>query len=491
MPALLIPFTPAIRPPLPTVVGSVDYRQMRDQFQRIDELLRTSGIEERFIAQSVEKWQDNRQHVPVEAQVKHQLQACRALRCNIARGLLRDGFRPFAVRLADSPLLQDFCGLNEIDRVVVPAKSTLQRYAHWIDKETLNGIIRDLLGQAHEQPKLLRLEEPVDLETCFLDTTCLKANIHYPVDWVLFRDATRTLIKAIELIRAQGLRHRMEEPRGFLTRMNRLCIEMTHAPKRIDSKRHRKKVLRRMDRLVRSVRDHAQRYRDLLDSHWERSQWTRPQAEVVLRRIDAILALLPAARNQALQRILREQPVPNEAKVLSLYEPDVRVILRNKVSAPVEFGNTLLLGESKQGLIVDWELFEKTAPQDARLVPNRIDHIEKTLNLDLKALSTDRGFDSAANQQHLAKRRIYNGICPRDPRQMKGRMASWKFAALQRRRSQTEGRISILLHNFLGQPTSCKGFAHRQLAVSWGVLTHNLWVLARLPQRQARQKTAA
>ena len=165
MTARLIPFTPAIRPPLPTVVGSVDYRQRRDQFQRIDELLRTSGIEERFIAQSVEKWQNNRQHVPVEAQVKHQLQAGRALRCNIARSLLRDGFRPFAVRLADSPLLQDFCGLNEIDRVGVPAKSTLQRYAHWTDKETLNGIIRDLLGQAHEQPKLLRLEEAVDLET--------------------------------------------------------------------------------------------------------------------------------------------------------------------------------------------------------------------------------------------------------------------------------------------------------------------------------------
>ena len=29
-----------------------------------------------------------------------------------------------------------------------------------------------------------------------------------------------------------------------------------------------------------------------------------------------------------------------------------------------------------------------------------------------------------------------------------------------------------------------KGFAHRELAVSWQVLTHNLWVLARLEQKQ-------
>jgi len=25
-----------------------------------------------------------------------------------------------------------------------------------------------------------------------------------------------------------------------------------------------------------------------------------------------------------------------------------------------------------------------------------------------------------------------------------------------------------------------KGFAHRELALAWGVLTHNLWMLARL-----------
>ena len=67
---------------------------------------------------------------------------------------------------------------------------------------------------------------------------------------------------------------------------------------------------------------------------------------------------------------------------------------------------------------------------------------------------------------------------------------SWKFVKLQRRRSQTEGRISIIIHNFLGCPIRSKGFAHRQLAVGWGVLTHNLWVVARLPKHQAKKKAA-
>ena len=35
---------------------------------------------------------------------------------------------------------------------------------------------------------------------------CLKADIHFPVDWVLLRDGVRTLMKATLLIRKAGLR---------------------------------------------------------------------------------------------------------------------------------------------------------------------------------------------------------------------------------------------------------------------------------------------
>ena len=49
-----------------------------------------------------------------------------------------------------------------------------------------------------------------------------------------------------------------------------------------------------------------------------------------------------------------------------------------------------------------------------------------------------------------------------------------------KRRGQTEGRIAILKNNFLGEPLRTKGFAGRNLAVTWAVLTHNLWVIARL-----------
>jgi hypothetical protein len=147
----------------------------------------------------------------------------------------------------------------------------------------------------------------------------------------------------VTLIREQDLKHRMEPPEQFLTRINTLCIQMTHAWHKDDGLRQRKKTLRQMDRLVGTVRNHARRYRELLDQNWQQTDWTRPQTEQVLGRMDQVLEQLPKARQQARQRILQGQLVPNQEKILSLYESDVHVIVRRKAGAEVEFGNTLLL----------------------------------------------------------------------------------------------------------------------------------------------------
>jgi IS5 family transposase len=488
MQARLIPIQELLRPSLPTIAGNVDYQRLREQLLRIDQLLLQSGIEAQFIAASLEERKARCPNLSYKTQRKIQIHARRALRCNIARTLILEDFRGFAIRLADSPLFQHFCGLGEVDRIQIPSKSTLQRYSQWTDEAAVRRLVDQLTLQGHLHPQKLRLRAPLDLEACFLDTTCLKANIHYPVDWVLLRDATRSLMKALTLIRAQGLRHRMEEPARFIRRMNILAMEMTHTWNEKDSKKQRKKVLRKMDKMVGSVARHAKRYRQLLAEQWQKTEWSQGEADYILRRLDNVLQQLPAARQQARQRILQEQLVPSKEKILSLYEPDVQVIVRHKAGAEVEFGNTLLLGESRQGLIVDWELFKEVAPNDARLVSRSVKRVEQNLTIHVAAVAADRGFDSESNRQWLKQRKTYNGICPRSVQELKERKKSWKFTGLQRRRSQCEGRIGIVKNNFLGQPLRSKGFSHRELTVSWAVLTHNLWVIARLPQRKIRAK---
>jgi hypothetical protein len=88
----------------------------------------------------------------------------------------------------------------------------------------------------------------------------------------------------------------------------------------------------------------------------------------VLGRIERVLELLPRARKQAHERIIGERSVKSVDKLLSLYETDVRVIVRGKADAEIEFGNTLYLAENRQGVIVDYHLWRESAPADSKMV---------------------------------------------------------------------------------------------------------------------------
>jgi len=151
---------------------------------------------------------------------------------------------------------------------------------------------------------MLYRETALRFDEIFADTTCDEANIHFPVDWVLFRDATRTLIKAIILIRSHGLFHRIWNPNYFITAMNKLSIEMTHARKKKDSKKVRKQVLRKMKKLMKLVESHAENYRQLLTTYWNETDLSENEARVILDRMEHILKQLPAAVNQAHERII-------------------------------------------------------------------------------------------------------------------------------------------------------------------------------------------
>src|SRR3979411_68676 len=98
-----------------------------------------------------------------------------------------------------------------------------------------------------------------------MDTTCVTANIHFPVDWVLLRDGVKSLMQSVELIRAHGLRSRMCEPQVFFSKSHLLAMARTDARRKKNGQKERKRVLREMKRVVTAVRAHPQRYHTLLD----------------------------------------------------------------------------------------------------------------------------------------------------------------------------------------------------------------------------------
>lgn len=490
-----------------TVVGPVEYRKWKDQLERIDELLGLSHVEEGFQrlslarrneAERVQAGKENRPFYQLSSveQESYQRLCSQVLRCNVARTLTGESLRDFGCRLAESGLLQWFCKLDRVGRVRIPGKSALQRYGQWLPEADMRTLVDTLLVAASERQEAgeqrLKLAEALNLESYFLDTTCVKLHIHFPVDWVLLRDAARTLMKATILIRRRNLKVRMEEPEEFLKRMNQLCMKMTHARRKKDAKRARKAVLREMKKLSKIIAAHAERHRDLLEERWQETELKEGEARQIIKRITRVLEQLPQAMRQAHERIIGERQVKNGEKILSLYEEHAGVYVRGKAGAEVEFGSQLLLGEAESGAIVDWELVCGNPRADTKMLGRSLERMKQTsAGPGIGEVCGDRGFDSKVNRDLLEKEGIYNGICPKAPAELTKRMKDSEFAALQQRRAQTEARIAILKNGFLGSPLLSKGYENQNREVAWSVLAHNLWVIARLPRAQGKVLAAA
>lgn len=139
--------------------------------------------------------------------------------------------------------------------------------------------------------------------------------------------------------------------------------------------------------------------------------------------------------------------------------------------------------ENRQGLILDYQMHGENI-SDAKLVEPTIKRLQESMKLPVKKLWADRGMFSAANEAMLATHGIQSGLCPRNPDELKQRMEQPGVRAGMKRRGSTEARVAILKNVILSSPVREKSLEARQKACGWAVLSHNLWVLARMPQAQ-------
>jgi len=481
----IITFQPEFRPALPCVFGSKDYQDFRATLIEMDRILTVTGLEDHFIAKKIASYK-----TPLST--RHHQRHCKTLRLALRHNLLLSitglSFRELSRRMADSHLFQWFTYTGFVDAVRPVSKSSLARFEKIFDASEVAELIHQLnqgVSKRLGAQALLYQEAALRFDEIFADSTCVKANIHFPVDWVLLRDATRTLTGSIILIRQQGLRHRIGDPKQFIKQMNKLCIEMTHTRKKKGAKKMRKMILRRMKKLMKIVEAHARNYRALLKENWQETQWSELETQVMLDRMDGVLDQVPVAIEQAHERIIGERRIDNDEKILSLYQSDLHVLVRGKAGAEVEFGNGLYLAEQTDGLIVDWDFMKDQPKADCNIVEPSLTRITEQYGTP-ESYTGDRGFQAAANDLVLEELNIFNAICPKSVPALREKLEDEQFCRLQTRRGSTEGRIGIFKNAYLGSPLRSQGFEHRKIRITWCVLGHNLWKLATM----AAQKRA-
>ena len=496
---LTFTYQPTLRPALPCIYGPLDYREQRALFERIDRILSLSGLEQDFIDLALTERNIDTSSTSAKRLERFARLSVLALRANIARILTGLAHRDFCARLADSPLLQWFLHVGEVDSVKTFSKSSSDRFGQWVSEESLRTINQRFtallaltatdIDTSQTPSATFGLPESISFDDIYFDSTCLKANIHFPTDWVLLRDAARTLMKATVLIRKHGLKNRMpQEPLEFLSEMNTLCMKMAAKGRAANGKKQRKKVLREMKSLEKRIADHAKAHLTALKTRRGETTLSEAQAHQIINRMEGVLDQLPAAIKQAHERIIGGRRIANEDKILSLYDDTINVIVRGKAGANVEFGNKLWLGENSNGIIVDYKLYQDN-PSDSTLAKPALERLLDEQKLQVKQVWGDRGLTSKINSAMLKRREISDGFCPRDVIELSNRLANEEgFREGLKRRAGTEARIGIFKNVFLGRPLLAKGFKNRELAVGWAALTHNLWVIARMAEAEKKRK---
>lgn len=452
----MIAFQPEFRPFISTVRGPKDYRDFCNLLVAMDRILVETGLEINFVKRHIAS---NPKRYSNQTFQSAATTATKALRYSILLSLTEAPFRELAFRVADSSVFKWFTCTSRLDGAQVVSKSTIERFEKMFSKEDVAQLIHDVnrcFTDENVAKELLFRDEKLRFEQFFADCTCVKVNIHFPVDWLLLSDAVRTLIKAVKLIRSHGIKHRISDPDIFIRKMNKLCMEMTHLRKKPNAPKKRKAVLRRMKRLTKTVECHAKNYQRALSSNWEKSDLSEAATQVILSRIENVLEQLPQAIKQAHERIIGGRRVKNKDKILSLYERDVHVIVRGKAGAEVEFGNGFYLAEQSEGLIIDWHYFKEQPPNDSKLVVDSIKRISTEYG-EIKSYTADRAFDSKPNRDHLESHGIINAICPRSVPALKLKLEDEDFCRLQKRRGSTEARIAIFKINISGNRCEAKG----------------------------------
>ena len=382
------------------------------------------------------------------------------LRALIVHQIEGSSLRRTMVTLAHSPFLQEFLKLGTRS---VMDYSFLDRVLKAVEPKTWEEINRHLTGIAVAEGR-------ADPRTIRVDTTVVEANLHWPTDSSLLWDSWRTLYRLLEEGRKQ-IPGELEN-RFHVRKAKKLHLFITRYISSPSKKRQRtvtkckRKLIAQVERIV----DAARAFVAL----------TRRARGGLLSMIGLELeGFLPKIRKVigAAQRAwLRGDVVPAADRIFSIFEDHVELIKRGRRHKPVEFGHMILLGQTREKWISQYDVMEKKIP-DCRLPESILQRHQETFGEMPETLVADKGFWGGEEEMAKVREKVKVLAIPQ-------KLRDWSddaFVALQHFRAGIEGTISVLKRAFGLLRCRYRGFRSFSSHVGLGIFCHNLVLLAGPP----------
>jgi transposase, IS5 family len=366
-------------------------------------------------------------------------------------------FRDAVIRIGSDPFLQDFVRTR---KKAVMDYSFLDKCFLAVQPETWKEI-NVLLGQYGVQQELVN---PKVIRT---DTTVMESNIHYPTDssllWDTWRVATRWLARGRDLVR-ESCPHRFHT--GKVKKLHLFITRYSASP----SAARQQAVKASFGTLIERTEWIVAIAADFCDRFCTSGNLELAGVALELRSyLPQMRQVVAVARRAQVQG----EKVPARERVFSLFEPHTELIMRGRRHKPVEFGHKVLLCETEEKFITDYEVYEQQVP-DCDLTETVIERHAKLFGARPVVLAADKGFCPEKSKFEELAELVSNLAIPRRMQDFMDKL----LASCQAFRAGIEGTISALKRAFRWFRCVFHGFNGFARTVGLGVFCHNLIVLA-------------
>lgn len=294
------------------------------------------------------------------------------VRAAVVKQMFDSSYEELSFQLGDSLALRGFCRLSP--SAAAPKKSALQSNIAAIRPETWEAMNKALLLSAGK----LKVEDGRWMRT---DTTVVESNIHHPLDSSLLFDGvrvlTRTLLRAREEYGTTACNHRR--------RAKRRAVAILHAGTMAKRLPLYKDLLKITHRTVRAAEKALEELTEL-------------RAFGFIATLSHFLPLVKRVIDQTERRVLRNESVPANEKLVSLFEPHTDVIVKDRRAT--HFGHKVTLSTGRSGLVLDL-VIEKGNPADSTLTVRSAERHAALFGEAPERAAFDGGFAAKKNLETL------------------------------------------------------------------------------------------
>jgi IS5 family transposase len=371
--------------------------------------------------------------------------------------------------VSDSLVLRQFC---RVYVAPVPDDTTRLRWANLLQPETLHRLLDHIVLLARS----LKVTRGRKLR---IDGTVVATNIHHPTDSTLLYDGVRVLGRTLAQARAvlqktsgMGREAVRDRTRSAKRQMKRI---MEAARQRgTEAADRRRTAYQHLLDIAQATGQYAQRVGPVLTTQ------ATAQGQHLAAPLAHMVPLVGQVISQTTRRIMQGEAVPASEKVVRLFEPHTAIIRTGKPGKPTECGRVIWLDEVEGGLISRYAVLEGNPPEDAQLPPS-LDHHRRVFHRPPRLLAGDRGVHSTANERYATTQGVKQVVLPKPGATSAKRRAHeqqpW-FRRGRNGRAGIEGRISGLKRHYRLDRCRYHGTAGMERWVGWGVIAHNLRVIA-------------